>query len=191
MWTARGSSLPTLWAKSPSDLFPQLKNNKLKNSYKTMMYQWFECKIKYEKTLDDGKVQKVSEPYLVDAVNFTDAEKRIIEEIQPFMTGAFEVSDIKRVRYSELFEDPRDEADRFYKAKVIFITLDEKSGAEKKTASQMLVQAGTLREALDRLDEGMKTTMMDYTVASIQETALIDVFHYREAIPEGLKAVTE
>ena len=155
------------------------------------MYQWFECKIKYEKTLEDGKVQKVTEPYLVDAINFTDAEKRIIEEIQPFMTGAFEVSDIKRVRYSELFEDPRDEADRFYKAKVLFITLDEKSGAEKKTANHMLIQAGTLREALNRLEEGMETTMIDYTVASIQETSLIDVFHYKEAVSEGFKAVTE
>lgn len=156
-----------------------------------MMYQWFECKIKYEKTLDDGKVQKVTEPYLVDAINFTDAEKRIIEEVQPFMTGVFEVSDIKRVRYSELFEDPRDEADRFYKAKVVFVTLDEKSGAEKKTVNPMLIQAGSLREALDRLDEGMKSSMMDYTVAAIQETSLVDVFHFQEAAPEGLKAVTE
>ena len=56
---------------------------------------WFECKVKYEKTLQDGTVKKVSEPYLVDALNFTEAERRIIEEITPYMTGIFEVSDIK------------------------------------------------------------------------------------------------
>ena len=68
------------------------------------MNQWFECKVKYEKTQENVAVKKVTEPYLVDAINFTEAERRIIEEITPFMTGVFEVSDIKRVRYAELFE---------------------------------------------------------------------------------------
>ena len=94
-----------------------------------MSKEWFECKVKYEKTMENGLVKKVNEPYLVDALNFTEAERRIIEEITPFMTGEFEVSDIKRARYAELFEAPGDDsADRFFRAKLVFITLDEKSG---------------------------------------------------------------
>lgn len=96
------------------------------------MNEWFQCTIKYEKTLENGLVKKVSEPYLVDAISFTEAEKRIIEEIKPFMTGIFEVADIKRAHYAELFESADEIADRFFKAKLQFITLDEKSGKEKE-----------------------------------------------------------
>ncbi len=144
-----------------------------------MNNQWFECKVKYEKTLETGQVKKVNEPYLVDALNFTEAERRIIEEITPFMTGEFEVSDIKRARYAELFEARGDDsADRFFRAKLVFITLDEKSGKEKRTSQNMLVQASDLRDAIKRLDEGMKDSMMDYTIASVTETAIMDVYHY-------------
>ena len=98
------------------------------------MHNWFECKVSYEKMLENGMQKKVTEPYLVDALSFTEAEARIIEEIRPFITGEFTVTDIKRARLSELFFN--ENGDRFYKIKVYFITLDEKSGAEKKTAAQ-------------------------------------------------------
>ena len=144
-----------------------------------MNNQWFECKVKYEKTMENGLVKKVNEPYLVDALNFTEAERGIIEEITPFMTGEFEVSDIKRAHYAELFEAPGDDsADKYFRAKLVFITLDEKSGKEKKTSQTVLIQAGDLRDAIRRLDEGMKDSMMDYTIASVTETALMDIFHY-------------
>lgn len=152
-----------------------------------MMYQWFECKIKYEKTQEDGSVKKVSEPYLVDAVNFTEAEKRIIEEIKPFITGEFEVTDIKKARYAELFESSEEAADKWFKAKLVFITLDEKSAKEKKTTQNVLIQAADLRSSLERLNEGMKGSMMDYTIASVNETAIMDVYHYQEAVPEFAK----
>ena len=142
-----------------------------------MMNEWFECKVKYEKTMDDGKVKKVNEPYLVDAISFTEAEKRIIEEIKPFMTGEFQVSDIKRARYAELFETAEESADRWFKAKLTFITLDEKSGAEKKTSQNVLIQAADLRAAVSRLDEGMRGSMMDYVISSIAETGIMDVYH--------------
>lgn len=154
------------------------------------MFEWFECKIKYEKNMEDGSVKKVAEPYLVDAISFTEAEKRIIEEIQPFMSGSFEVSDIKRARYSEIFETREESADKFFKAKLAFITLDEKTAKEKKITSTVLIQAADLRAAIERLDEGMKNSMMDYTIAAINETALMDVFHYQEEAPEGMKKVT-
>ncbi len=155
------------------------------------MNEWFQCTIKYEKTLENGLVKKVSEPYLVDAISFTEAEKRIIEEIKPFMTGIFEVADIKRTHYAELFESTDESADRFFKAKLQFITLDEKSGKEKKTSQNILVQAADLRDSIQRLDEGMKTSTIDYTIASVQETPIMDIYHYKEMAPDNFRKVDE
>ncbi|MCK9160060.1 MAG: DUF4494 domain-containing protein, partial [Bacteroidaceae bacterium] len=120
-----------------------------------------------------------TEPYLVDALSFTEAEARIIEEMTPFITGEFTVADIKRARYSELFPSQEEAADRWYKCKLFFVTLDEKSGAEKKTAAMMLVQADDLRNAVKNLDEGMKGTMADYQIASIAETPIMDVYPFK------------
>ena len=143
-----------------------------------MMNEWFECKVKYERTMDDGKVKKVNEPYLVDALSFTEAEERIIDERKHYTRGEFQVSDIKRARYAELFETDDESADRWFKVKLTFITLDEKTGAEKKTSQNVLVQAADLRDAVKRLDEGMKTSMMDYVISSVAESPLLDVYHY-------------
>jgi hypothetical protein len=142
------------------------------------MHTWFECKIRYEKTMENGMNKKVTEPYLVDALSFTEAEARIIEEMTPFISGEFTVSDIKRANYSELFPSEEEAADRWFKCKLVFITLDEKSGAEKKTSTQVLVQAADLRDAVKKLDEGMKGTMADYQIASVAETAIMDVYPY-------------
>ena len=130
------------------------------------------------KVMENGMNKKVTEPYLVDALSFTEAEARIIEEITPFISGEFTVSDIKRANYSELFPSEEEAADRWFKCKLVFIMLDEKSGAEKKTSTQVLVQAADLRQAVKNLDEGMKGTMADYQIASVTETALLDVFPY-------------
>lgn len=143
------------------------------------MHNWFECKIRYEKTLENGMNKKVTEPYLVDALSFTEAESRIIEEMTPFISGEFTVSDIKRANYSELFSSDEEKADRWFKCKLYFITLDEKSGAEKKTATQVLVQAADLRDAVKKLDKGMEGTMADYSIASVTETAIMDVYPYK------------
>lgn len=140
------------------------------------MHNWFECRITYEKITDNGMQKKVTEPYLVDALSFTEAEARIIEEMKPFISGEFTVSVVKRSRISELFLS--ENGDRFYKAKVYFITLDEKSGAEKKMAATMYVQACDLKEAIGVLEEGMKGTLADYTIASVTETAVVDVYVY-------------
>ena len=142
------------------------------------MHTWFECKIRYEKVIENGMQKKVTEPYLVDALSFTETEVRIIEEMTPFISGEFTVSDIKRANYSELFPSDDESADRWFKCKLIFITLDEKSGAEKKTSTQVLVQAADLRDAVKKLDEGMKGTIADYQIASIAETAIVDVYPY-------------
>ena len=143
-----------------------------------MMHTWFECKIRYEKTMENGMNKKVTEPYLVDALSFTEAEARIIEEMTPFISGEFTVSDIKRANYSELFFSEEEAADRWFKCKLTFITLDEKSGAEKKTSTNVLVQASDLRDAVKKLDEGMKGSMADYIISSMAETAIMDVYNY-------------
>lgn len=144
------------------------------------MHTWFECKVRYEKIMPNGMNKKVTEPYLVDALSFTEAEARIIEEMTPFISGEFTVSDIKRANYSELFPSEEEAADRWFKCKLIFITLDEKSGAEKKSSTVVLVQAADLRDAVKKLDEGMKGTMADYQIGSVAETAIMDVYPYSE-----------
>jgi hypothetical protein len=149
---------------------------------KNMNNEWFECKVKYERTLDDGKVKKVTEPYLVDALSFTEAEKRVIEERTPYMMGEFQVSDIKRARLAELFESDLESADKFYKAKLTFITLDEKTGAEKKSSHMVLVQAGDFESAVKRLKKGMKDSMSDYVISAMTETPILDIYHYKPLV---------
>ena len=143
------------------------------------MYSCFECKIKYEKTMENALLKKVTEPYLVDAINFTEAEKRMIEEMAPFMHGEFQVDDIKRVKIAELFESSKQEDDKWYKCKLSFIIIDETRGKEKKATNLVLVKAINIKSALASLEEGMKTTQIDYEVTAIQETPIMDVFHYK------------
>lgn len=138
------------------------------------MALWFECKVRYDKMQENGMVKKVNEPYLVDALTFTEAEARIIEEMKPFISGEYSISSEKKTKISEIFFN--DGADRFYLVKVNFITLDENSGIEKKTVSQILVQASDFEDAVDKFKEGMKGTMADYEIGSIAETMIMDVF---------------
>lgn len=128
---------------------------------------------------ENGMNKKVTEPYLVDALSFTEAESRIIEEITPFISGEFTVSDIKRASYSELFFSDEESADRWYACRLEVITLDERTGLEKKTKTNVLVQAADLRDAMAKLTNAMKSTMADYNAVSIKETAIMDVYPYQ------------
>ena len=139
-----------------------------------MTGNWYECRVKFEKVIENGTQKKVTEAYLVDALSFTEAENRIIEEMKPYITGEFEVTAVKKEKIAEIFIDPN--GDRWYKAKVIYISLDEKSGVEKKTSQNMLVQANDFQQALSNLTKGMRDTMSDWEVNTIAETTLMDVF---------------
>lgn len=141
------------------------------------MYNWFECKVKYDKMMENGIQKTVTEPYLLDALSFTEAEKRIVEEVQPFISGEFTISDIKRKRFAEVLLNDR--GDRYYKARLQYLTLDEKSGTEKKTNVNMLVQASSLREALEIVEKEMDKTMIDYVIHTISETPIMDLFPYK------------
>ena len=140
------------------------------------MHKWFECTIKYEKQLEEGKVAKITERYLVDALTFTEAEARIIKEMESLVSGEFKVVNINPQKYSELFWNEK--GDKWFKTKVNFIVLDEEKGVEKKVANYMLVQANDLKEARELLVEGMKGSMADWEIASISETKIIDVYKY-------------
>lgn len=140
------------------------------------MHNWFECKIKYEKTAEEGKIVKVNEGYMIDALSFTEAEARIIEEMRPFISGEFTVANIRRAKIAEMFFN--EEGDKWYRAKVMFVSLDEEKGIEKRTASTMLVQASDIKAALNGITEGMKGSMADYDIASITETTIMDVYKY-------------
>lgn len=145
-----------------------------------MNSEWFECKVRFDKTMETGLLKKVTETYLVDALSFTEAERRFIEEMTPYISGEFTVTDIKRARLAEVFVNPDTAADRWFKAKVAYITLDEKSGAEKRSNQMLLVQATDFRDALKNLDNHMEGTLGDWVIVSITETPIMDVFPYKK-----------
>ena len=144
-----------------------------------MLHNFFQAKIRYRKICENGMERMVTEPYIVDALSFTEAESRIIEEISPYINGEFSVSDINRANFNEIFTSDETDAEYWFKCKIYFITLDEKSGAEKKTSANILVQAADLRDAVKKLGEKMKDTMADYSIASVAITGIVDVFPFK------------
>lgn len=138
------------------------------------MATWVEVKVRYDKMFENGVVKKVTDPYLVDALSFTEAEARVTEELAPLISGEFRISSVVTTKIAEIFWDAT--GDRYYKVKVNFVTLDEKTAAEKKTASYILVQASSFKQAYDNFIDGIKGTMADYEIESIIETKLMDVY---------------
>ena len=139
---------------------------------------WFICDIRYEKVMEDGLEKKVKEPYVVDALSFSEAEERIIEEMSSYISGEFDVQEIDRAPFKEIFFSDGDMDDKWYKAKLQFITIDEKTQKEKKTNVTYLVQAGSFDGARKNIDEVMGGTMIDYRIAAVSETNIMDVFEY-------------
>ena len=144
-----------------------------------MVQSWFEVKVTYERAGEKGLNTKVNETYLVQGFTFTEIEKRITQELQPQVTGEFNITKMERTKYNELVDSLSETADKWFKCKLAYITIDEKSGAEKKSSSYSLVQAGDLREAIKYLDENMKGTLGDYEIAAVTETTIMDVYPYR------------
>ena len=147
--------------------------------------EWFETKIGYEKTMEDGMPKRVKELYVVDALSFTEAEKRICEEMSSYISGAFDVVDIKKATYKEIFFSEDASADRWYKAKLLFITIDEKTETEKRSNVFYLVHAANFQQAASNINEVMGGTMIDYVIASIAETAVMDVFEANAPVKDS------
>ncbi len=139
---------------------------------------WYETKIRYDKTQDDGSLKAVVEQYVVDALSFTEAEATLTEEMSSYISGEFKIVGIKPAPYHEIFFSSLPSADKWYKAKLYFITIDEKSGKEKRSAVNYLVQAATLSGAVRGIEEVMGTTAIDYQIAAVQETQFMDVFEH-------------
>lgn len=138
------------------------------------MAQWIKTSVRFDKTMENGAIKRVTEPYLVDAISFTEAEARIIEEVTPFISGEFTVSAVKKSKVSEIFWD--ETGDRWYQVKSAFITINEKTGAEKRSTAVFMVQASDFKNAYDNFMQGMKGTMADFDIISITETSIMDVF---------------
>ena len=141
---------------------------------------WFECKIRYEKMTEDGLPKKVSEVYVVDALSFSEAEERIIEEMSSYISGEIEIVDVKIAPYREIFFADDNLADQWFKAKLSFITIDERTDKEKRTSMMYLVNAGNISSAINNIDEVMSGTMIDYVTTSISATKIFDVFEYKK-----------
>ena len=138
------------------------------------MNYWFECKVSYERQADSMGMKKVSESYLVDALSFTEAEERITKEIRPFVSvGELEVVNIRRARIAELFLNDEAEDDRYFRAKVNFITVDEKSGSEKKTSATMIVKSDSLPNAVTELKAQLDSQMASYEIAAVTDTQIL------------------
>lgn len=138
------------------------------------MAQWIKTSVRFDKTMESGAIKLVTESYLVDALSFTEAEARIIEEVTPFISGEFNVSAVKKSKVSEIFWD--ETGDRWYQVKAAFITINEKTGAEKRSTVVFMLQASDFKSAYENFMQGMKGTMADFEIVSIEETAIMDVF---------------
>ena len=158
-------------------LYELIKISKKKNM-RSRTSTWFETKVKYQKTMEDGSEKVVSEAYVVDALSFTEAESAIIDEMSVYVSGELKVSAIGKAGYGEIFFSDVDDDDKWYKAKLQFITIDEKSEKEKRSNVTYLVQAKSLARALRYIDEVMGKTMIDYDVVGLNETKLMDVFEH-------------
>ena len=145
------------------------------------MEKYFETKVKYEKTQENGMQKKFIETYLVDALSFSECEDRIIDEMKVYISGEFEVNAIQKAKYNELVESVDTSADKWYKCKLQFITIDEKTEKEKKSAVHYLVQGSSLEDAKNNMVEFMfmSTSSIDYEFVEIKETPIMDVFKYK------------
>lgn len=142
------------------------------------MKKWFLGSLKYEKVMENGKEKKVTEKYLIDALSVTEAEARLIEEMSPFISGYFSIKAVVDTKYAEVVPSDNEADDTWFKCKLGYITLDEKTWAEKTTTTNMLVQAADLRQAVKNLDEYMKGTMADYRIESVSDSKIMDVYPY-------------
>lgn len=140
------------------------------------MSTWYTIKVKYTKQADDGTLKRVTEPYLVDAVSFTDAEARIYEEIGTSVKGEFLITGISKTDYADIFY--YEDCDDWYKCKLTYVSMDADSGKEKKVSNNVLVTANNTKEAYDRIHESMKDTLTSFDIPSIAISPIVEIFPY-------------
>ena len=147
---------------------------------RTKSATWYECKARYDKTSDAGEAKKVTELFVVDALSFTEAESRVMDEIACYISGGIELKGLREAIYKEVVFSGNDGDNEWFKVKVCFLALDEKSGKEKWSLAVYLVQAGGIKEAFANIGEMMRSAMSDYVIQSVVRTKVIDVFEYNK-----------
>lgn len=152
---------------------------------------WFEIKVRYDKTQEDGQQKKVTETYVVDALSFGEAEERISKEMSQYIEGEFEVKAITPASYNEIFFSHNDDQSLWYKVKLDFLTIDERTENEKRKRITYLVQGNNLDKAKKNTEEIMNGTMIDYVIASIVETKILDVFEAQKTGDSDTKSDTK
>lgn len=146
---------------------------------------WFETKIKYQKTQEDGSEKVVTESYIVEALSCTGAEASIIEEMSVYSSGDMNVHSTKVANFKEVFFSDNGEDDKWYAAKLQLFTFDEKSEKEKRSNVNYLVQAKSLARALRYVGEVMDKSMIDYDIVGLNETKVFDVFEHHAPSSEN------
>ncbi|KQS33997.1 DUF4494 domain-containing protein [Dyadobacter sp. Leaf189] len=155
------------------------------------MASWYLSKIRYQKEDEAGSLRTINEAFLFDAVSFTEAEARAYSSI---VTGAsdFSVLSITRMRLADIFT--YEEGEQWFKAKVIYFSVDEKSGKEKKVVNYMLVNADGIQQALDRINESMRNFLIPYETTDIVLTPIVDVFPYNsepDQVPDNMRPLAD
>lgn len=148
------------------------------------MNNWFTVKVKYTKQLENGAFKRVSEPYLLAAMTFTDAEARIYEELGAIIRGEFSVTNIARTDYHDIFQ--YEDSDTWYKCKISFESVTEDSDKAKKVSQNFLVGAHSVKEAFERMHESLSTMLVDFLIPSIIVSPIVDIFPYTEELDKEI-----
>ncbi len=156
---------------------------------------WFNCKAKYQKENEDGIVKNVTEPYLIDAFSYTEAESRIYEVLENMISGEFAITQITKTNLTDVFHF--EGCDIWYKCKIVYYVSDGESEKEKKISNFMLVSAENVKDAFEKLNESLNNMLVTFVIASIVESPIVEVFPYNsedkalnEEIPENLKPLS-
>jgi len=152
------------------------------------MNSWFKVKVKYTKQLESGSFKRVSEPYLLSAMTFTDAEARIYEELGSFIRGEFSVMGITREDIQDIFQ--YDDADTWFKCKISYDNIDDEGDKKRTVTQNFLVSAKTVKDSYERIEESLATLLIDFQITSIIASPIVEIFPYKEeevALP-GKKA---
>ena len=148
------------------------------------MNNWFLVKVKYTKQSEDGSFKRVSEPYLLAAMTFTDAEARIYEELGSIIRGEFNVVSIARFEVHDIFY--YEDADVWYKVTLSYESMDADNERSKKVKQTMLVTAHSVEEAATRIKESLATLMVDFEIPSVVVSPIVEVFPYKEELDREL-----
>lgn len=135
---------------------------------------YIETAARYEKMQENGAVKKVTERFIVNALTCTEAEAVTIEHLTPYVSGELDVTANKKTAIAEVFNP--DAADRFYLAKVAFVTIDERTAKERKTVSQWLIGATDFNDAYEALLREINQCVADVGIVSLGETPIIEYF---------------